>query len=89
MCLYHRIFLDDADRSGRKPLYVIGSITCAALVSLMVTIATDRFHGPLVLVLILSYLAFFSCCIGPVFWTLLPRRTFPTDAGGWQRPSRC
>ncbi len=70
------------DRYGRKPLYVIGSIgMCAALISLMLTVATNRFHGPLVLVLILTYLAFFSCCIGPVFWTLLPE-IFPTDVRG-------
>ncbi len=70
------------DRFGRKPLYVIGSIGMSlSLVALMVTVATDRFHGPVVLVLILAYLAFFSSCIGPVFWTLLPE-IFPTDVRG-------
>jgi SP family arabinose:H+ symporter-like MFS transporter len=70
------------DRLGRKPLYVTGSIgmgTC--LILLMVTVATNHFQGPLVLVLILSYLAFFSSCIGPVFWTLMPE-IFPTDVRG-------
>ena len=47
----------------------------------MVTVVTNRFHGPLVRALILTYLAFFSCCIGPVFWTLLPE-IFPTDVRG-------
>ena len=70
------------DRFGRKPLYVIGSIgMSASLVVLMVMVATDRFHGPAVLVVILTYLAFFSSCIGPVFWTLLPE-IFPTDVRG-------
>ncbi len=52
-----------------------------SLVALMVMVATDRFHGPAVLVVILTYLAFFSSCIGPVFWTLLPE-IFPTDVRG-------
>jgi MFS transporter, SP family, arabinose:H+ symporter len=70
------------DRFGRKPLYVIGSIGMSvSLVALMVMVATDRFHGPAVLVVILTYLAFFSSCIGPVFWTLLPE-IFPTDVRG-------
>jgi MFS transporter, SP family, arabinose:H+ symporter len=70
------------DRFGRKPLYVVGSIgMSASLVSLMVAVATNRFHGPVVLVLILTYLAFFCSCIGPVFWTLLPE-IFPTDVRG-------
>jgi len=40
-----------------------------------------HFHGVLVLALILVYLAFFSSCIGPVFWTLAPE-IFPNDVRG-------
>lgn len=70
------------DRFGRKPLYIVGSTGMMLfLVSLMVTVLAGRFHGPIVLVLILSYLAFFSACIGPVFWTLMPE-IFPNDARG-------
>jgi MFS transporter, SP family, arabinose:H+ symporter len=70
------------DRFGRKPLYIAGSAGMSiSLLFLMVTVATDRFHGPLVLALILAYLAFFSSCIGPVFWTLIPE-IFPTDVRG-------
>jgi MFS family permease len=42
---------------------------------------TGHFHGALVLVLILTYLAFFAACIGPVFWTLIPE-IFPNDVRG-------
>jgi MFS family permease len=70
------------DRFGRKPLYIVGSSGMMLfLVSLMVTVLAGHFHGPIVLVLVLSYLAFFSACIGPVFWTLMPE-IFPNDVRG-------
>ena len=70
------------DRFGRKPLYVIGSIgMTAALVLLVVISETGHFHGVIVLVLILTYLAFFASCIGPVFWTLVPE-IFPNRIRG-------
>jgi len=70
------------DRFGRKPLYIGGSIGMAAsLGALVVTVLLGRFEGLLVLVLILAYLAFFSACIGPVFWTLVPE-IFPNDVRG-------
>jgi SP family arabinose:H+ symporter-like MFS transporter len=70
------------DRYGRKPLYIVGSLGMAlSLVLLVVTVLTGHFHGALVLVLILTYLAFFAACIGPVFWTLIPE-IFPNDVRG-------
>ena len=70
------------DRYGRKPLYVTGSAGMAVtLTSLLVAVATGHFHGVLVLILILAYLAFFSSCVGPVFWTLVPE-IFPNDVRG-------
>jgi SP family arabinose:H+ symporter-like MFS transporter len=70
------------DRLGRKPLYVVGSLgMTAALVALAATVVTGRFHGVTVLVLILTYLAFFASCIGPVFWTLVPE-IFPNYIRG-------
>lgn len=70
------------DRWGRKPLYVVGSLgMCAALISLLVAALSAQFHGAIVLALILIYLAFFSSCIGPVFWTLIPE-IFPNDIRG-------
>ena len=70
------------DRYGRKPLYIIGSLGMAfALVCLVITVIMGRFRRPLVLALILTYLAFFASCIGPVFWTLVPE-IFPNDVRG-------
>ena len=67
------------DRYGRKPLYVVGSFGMAAsLAALIVAVLADKFHGPIVLALILTYIAFFAACIGPVFWTLVPE-IFPND----------
>ena len=70
------------DRYGRKPLYITGSLGMAlALAGLLAAVLAGHFHGALVLVLILLYLAFFSSCVGPVFWTLVPE-IFPSDVRG-------
>jgi MFS transporter, SP family, arabinose:H+ symporter len=70
------------DRYGRKPLYIGGSIGMAAsLGALVLSALLGHFEGTLVLMLILTYLAFFSACIGPVFWTLVPE-IFPNDVRG-------
>ncbi|MGH9583992.1 MAG: sugar porter family MFS transporter, partial [Bryobacteraceae bacterium] len=70
------------DRYGRKPLYIAGSLgMTAALVVLMWAAWMARFQSTIVLVYILVYLAFFSSCIGPVFWTLVAE-IFPNDLRG-------
>ncbi|HEY2169987.1 MAG TPA: sugar porter family MFS transporter, partial [Candidatus Angelobacter sp.] len=70
------------DRYGRKPLYIIGSLGMTISLTLLVAaVLAGRFHGALVLVLILTYIAFFAACIGPVFWTLMPE-IFPNDMRG-------
>jgi MFS transporter, SP family, arabinose:H+ symporter len=70
------------DRYGRKPLYIVGSTGMAlTLTCLSVAVAAGEFHGELVLVLILTYLAFFASCVGPVFWTLVPE-IFPNNVRG-------
>jgi SP family arabinose:H+ symporter-like MFS transporter len=70
------------DCYGRKPLYIAGSFGMAiTLAALMIAVATGRFQGVLVIVLILAYLAFFSSSVGPVFWTLVPE-IFSNDVRG-------
>jgi SP family arabinose:H+ symporter-like MFS transporter len=70
------------DRYGRKPLYIIGSLgMTAALILLTSAVLMGRFQNATVLVYILVYLAFFSSCIGPVFWTLIAE-IFPNDLRG-------
>lgn len=70
------------DRYGRRPLYIVGSLgMTVALAALTVAVLLGHFSGPLALVLILGYLAFFASCIGPVFWTLVPE-IFPTRVRG-------
>lgn len=70
------------DRYGRKPLYIVGSLGMAfSLVLLVAMVLTHHFQGVFVLTPILTYLAFFAACIGPVFWTLIPE-IFPNDVRG-------
>jgi len=70
------------DRYGRKPLYITGSLgMMLALCGLLAAVVAGHFHGVLVLLLVLLYLAFFSSCVGPVFWTLVPE-IFPSDVRG-------
>lgn len=67
------------DKYGRKPLYAVGSAGMAVTLLLLVAAAlAGDFHGALILAVILTYLAFFACCVGPVFWTLIPE-IFPND----------
>jgi SP family arabinose:H+ symporter-like MFS transporter len=70
------------DRFGRKPLYLIGSTGMTIVLALLaVAVRWGHFTGMTVLVLILSYIAFFAACIGPVFWTLVPE-IFPNRVRG-------
>jgi|HubBroStandDraft_1064217.scaffolds.fasta_scaffold00133_20 sugar porter (SP) family MFS transporter len=70
------------DRFGRRPLYIAGSLGMAlSLLGLTASVLTGRFHGTLVLVLILGYLICFCSCIGPVFWTLVPE-IYPNNIRG-------
>jgi len=70
------------DRYGRKPCYIVGSLgMTAALAGLVAVAVAGHFTGAKVLAMILVYLAFFTSCIGPVFWTLMPE-IFPNRVRG-------
>jgi SP family arabinose:H+ symporter-like MFS transporter len=70
------------DRWGRKPLYQLGSVVMAATLGALAVLSSfGAFHGIWVPLLVMTYLAFFACCIGPVFWTLVPE-IFPNHIRG-------
>jgi SP family arabinose:H+ symporter-like MFS transporter len=70
------------DSYGRKPLFIVGSAGMGlCLLAMVGAVLSGHFEGSVVLILILSYLAFFAACIGPVFWTLVPE-IFPNDIRG-------
>lgn len=70
------------DRWGRKPLYILGSTGMAlTLLCLSLLSVFNGFHGRLVPLLVMVYLALFASCIGPVFWTLMPEM-FPNYIRG-------
>ncbi len=69
------------DKIGRKPLYLYGSL----IMGISLLFLGYSFHHAmlpsLVLVLLFSYIACFSACIGPVFWTLVSEM-FPNKIRG-------
>ena len=70
------------DKFGRRPLYIVGSLGLAlTLLCLSILDFTGNFNGIPVLIIIMIYLAFFSSCIGPVFWTYMSE-IFPNRIRG-------
>jgi len=70
------------DKFGRRPLYIVGSLGLAlTLLCLSILDFTGNFNGIPVLIIIIVYLAFFSSCIGPVFWTYMSE-IFPNRIRG-------
>ncbi|NJN27860.1 MAG: sugar porter family MFS transporter [Cyclobacteriaceae bacterium] len=68
--------------AGRKLLYLIGSAGMTTIL-LVITILsfTGHFQGNVSLILIMLFIAFFSACVGPVFWTLVSE-IFPNRIRG-------
>jgi len=59
------------DRLGRRTLYLIGSMGMAVTLVFLSVSFFLKLDGILTLACIMLFIAFFSSCIGPVFWTLV------------------
>jgi SP family arabinose:H+ symporter-like MFS transporter len=80
--LFTLVSVYTVDRSGRKPLYLIGSIGMTIALALLTGLSgANAFTGVFVLGLCIGFLMFFSSCIGPVFWTLMSE-LFPNRVRG-------
>jgi MFS family permease len=59
------------DKAGRRRLYLVGSMGMAVTLIMLALSFFLEMDGIFTLVCIMLFLAFFSSCIGPVFWTLV------------------
>jgi sugar porter (SP) family MFS transporter len=59
------------DKVGRRKLYLVGSMGMAVTLIMLALSFFLEMDGIFTLVCIMLFLAFFSSCIGPVFWTLV------------------
>jgi sugar porter (SP) family MFS transporter len=59
------------DKVGRRRLYLVGSMGMALTLVMLALSFFLGMDGIFTLVCIMLFLAFFSSCIGPVFWTLV------------------
>ena len=67
------------DKTGRKPLMIIGSLgTGISLLLLTITFLTNHFEGYFVLFCMMAFLASFGFSIGPVVWILISE-IFPNN----------
>lgn len=56
---------------GRRKLYLVGSMGMPVMLVLLALSFFFELDGIFTLICIMLFLAFFSSCIGPVFWTLV------------------
>ena len=59
------------DKAGRRRLYLIGSMGMAVTLLMLAVSFFLKMEGIFTLICIMLFIAFFSSCIGPVFWTLV------------------
>jgi SP family arabinose:H+ symporter-like MFS transporter len=69
------------DKVGRRRLYLVGSMGMAVTLIMLAVSFFLEMDGIFTLVCIMLFLAFFSSCIGPVFWTLVSE-IFPNRIRG-------
>lgn len=70
------------EKAGRRILYLVGSAGLTIILLLIVVFSYfGMFTGNIALWLIISFIAFFAACIGPVFWTLVSE-IFPNRIRG-------
>jgi sugar porter (SP) family MFS transporter len=69
------------DKIGRRSLYLIGSMGMVITLLMLALSFYFKMEGIFTLICILSFIAFFASCIGPVFWTLVSE-IFPNRIRG-------
>jgi len=69
------------DKIGRRSLYLIGSLGMVITLLMLALSFYFKMEGIFTLICILSFIAFFASCIGPVFWTLVSE-IFPNRIRG-------
>ena len=69
------------DKIGRRSLYLIGSMGMVITLLMLALSFYFKIEGIFTLICILSFIAFFASCIGPVFWTLVSE-IFPNRIRG-------
>jgi sugar porter (SP) family MFS transporter len=69
------------DKTGRKPLYLIGTVGMMISLVLLAISFYFKFDGIIALLCILLFICSFASCIGPVFWTLVSE-IFPNNVRG-------
>lgn len=69
------------DKVGRRTLYLIGSMGMVITLVMLAVSFYLKVDGYFTLICILLFIAFFSSCIGPVFWTLVSE-IFPNRIRG-------
>jgi sugar porter (SP) family MFS transporter len=69
------------DKAGRRLLYMVGSMGMVVTLLMLAASFYLEMDGTFTLIFILLFIAFFSSCIGPVFWTLVSE-IFPNRIRG-------